>query len=189
MTSSRDTILELQALFDGVFANNSYGESVSMAEHMTQTAQVALKYDDDNVLVAALLHDVGHGIAEGTGFSLQDTADREHEELGAEYLQQRGFNEQIVAGVRYHVAAKRYLVAVEPSYGAVLSEASHYTLGLQGGPMSSQEVTTFEKIPHFDTAVKVRRCDDAGKDPNQPAVTFEYFHDAIVRVLDNPMSL
>jgi gamma-butyrobetaine dioxygenase len=67
--------------------------------------------------------------------------------------------------VRLHVAAKRYLCAVEPSYFALLSEASVYTLSVQGGPMSTAEAREFESSPYAADAVRVRRWDDQAKDP------------------------
>jgi predicted HD phosphohydrolase len=62
-----------------------------------------------------------------------------------------------------HVAAKRYLCAVDRSYFARLSAASVRTLELQGGPMSAAEVATFESERFFADAVRVRRWDDQGK--------------------------
>jgi gamma-butyrobetaine dioxygenase len=50
--------------------------------------------------------------------------------------------------VRLHVAAKRYLCAAEPSYFAKLSEASVYTLSVQGGPMSDAEAREFVSLPY-----------------------------------------
>jgi predicted HD phosphohydrolase len=65
--------------------------------------------------------------------------------------------------VRLHVAAKRYLCAVDPAYFAKLSSASVLTLKLQGGPMSTREVAGFEAEPFYREAVQVRRYDDRGK--------------------------
>ena len=46
-----------------------------------------------------------------------------------------------------HVAAKRYLCAVEPAYLEALSPASVLSLELQGGPFDEREVAAFEASP------------------------------------------
>ncbi|KMW57127.1 hypothetical protein AIOL_002087 [Candidatus Rhodobacter oscarellae] len=59
----------------------------------------------------------------------------------------------VVDCVRYHVPAKRYLCATDPAYMDQLSDASVLSLGLQGGPMSADEVAAFEANPHRDAIV------------------------------------
>ena len=67
--------------------------------------------------------------------------------------------------VRLHVAAKRYLCAVEPGYLTGLSAASVHTLRIQGGPMSPAEAAVFEASPWCTAALRLRRWDDGAKDP------------------------
>jgi len=62
-----------------------------------------------------------------------------------------------------HVAAKRYLCATDPSYLQELSPASLHSLDLQGGPYDAAEVAEFERSPHAEDAVRLRRYDDVGK--------------------------
>ncbi len=71
--------------------------------------------------------------------------------------------QSVAAAVRLHVPAKRYLCATDCDYGAKLSPASVVTLELQGGPMSAQEVSAFEREPFHREALRVRRWDDLGK--------------------------
>jgi predicted HD phosphohydrolase len=73
------------------------------------------------------------------------------------------FPQVVVDCVQYHVAAKRYLCAVDAAYHAGLSKASVKSLALQGGPMDDAECTAFEAIPGFEKIILVRRCDDQGK--------------------------
>ena len=121
------------------------GEPVTMAEHMLQGATFAEEAGHrEEIIVAALLHDIGHFTSEFGTFSMQDTKDRHHEEAGAEVLE-AFFPTLITDCVRYHVAAKRYLCATRPEYFARLSEASVHSLNLQGGPMSDAEVAEFER--------------------------------------------
>jgi predicted HD phosphohydrolase len=81
----------------------------------------------------------------------------------------------VVEPVRLHVAAKRYLCAVDPTYADLLSPASSYTMGVQGGPMSASEVGEFATLPHAEDAVALRRWDDLGKDPDGPELTLADF--------------
>ncbi len=92
------------------------GEPVTMAEHMLQGATLAEKAGQrEEIVVAALLHDIGHFTSEFGTVRMDDTEDRYHEEAGAEVLEP--FFPTIVTDcVRYHVAAKRYLCATKPEY-------------------------------------------------------------------------
>jgi gamma-butyrobetaine dioxygenase len=67
--------------------------------------------------------------------------------------------------IRLHVAAKRYLCAVDPSYLEGLSPASSLSLKLQGGPMDAGEVAAFEANTFARDAVRLRHWDDLAKVP------------------------
>jgi gamma-butyrobetaine dioxygenase len=106
-----------------------------MAAHMLLTAALAEAEDAPGTLVAAaLLHDVGHFTGTVTGEDLMRGTDNRHGDQGAAWLA-RWFRPEVTEPVRLHVAAKRYLCATEPAYLELLSPASVYTLGVQGGPM------------------------------------------------------
>ena len=77
--------------------------------------------------------------------------------------------------VRLHVAAKRYLCGVAPSYFALLSRASVESLAVQGGPMSAAEARGFEELPYAADAVAVRRWDDQAKNPEAIAPDLGHF--------------
>ena len=62
-----------------------------------------------------------------------------------------------------HVAAKRYLLATDAAYAALLSARSEVTLGFQGGVMRDDEVARFERRAERDDLVVLRRADDAAK--------------------------
>ena len=60
------------------------GEPVTMAEHMLQGAHFAeTAGEPEIIIVAALLHDIGHFTSEFGTFSMDDVEDRHHEEAGA----------------------------------------------------------------------------------------------------------
>lgn len=171
---------EIVAVFRDRGCEAYLGERVSMSEHMLQAAHAAQEAGvPDELVVAALLHDVGHLVHDDstrTGSDMEglEQVDRVHEEVGAQWLT-RGFGPEVTEPVRLHVAAKRYLCAVEPVYLAALSPASAHTLRLQGGSMSPAEAAEFAADPYAAGAVQLRRWDDAGKRPGDSAPGLEHF--------------
>ncbi|MEM9630043.1 MAG: HD domain-containing protein [Pseudomonadota bacterium] len=160
------------------------GEPVTMAEHMLQGATIAEQNGlDEEIIVGALLHDIGHFTSEFGTFTMNDTEDRYHEEAGAEVLS-AFFPSVIVDCVRYHVAAKRYLCATKPDYFNRLSEASIHSLNLQGGPMSDEEVAEFEKNPNLKKIIQVRYLDEAGKRADMETPNFWHFAPMVQRIVD-----
>jgi phosphonate degradation associated HDIG domain protein len=143
-----------------------FGEAVSQAEHALQAADLATREGaTDALIAAALLHDIGHLLHDEGEHVAERGVDARHEARGEAWLQSR-FGPEVTEPVRLHVAAKRYLCAVDPAYVDALSPASVRSLELQGGPMRADEVTAFEQNPHFRAAVRLRRWDDAAKVPD-----------------------
>jgi gamma-butyrobetaine dioxygenase len=174
-TTGLPVVQAIAALFASEGAADYLGEPVSQAAHMLQAAALAEQADAaPELIAAALLHDVGHFTGARTGQDLMRGTDNWHGEQGAAWLAQ-WFGPQVTEPVRLHVAAKRYLCAVEPDYYSRLSPASVYTLGVQGGPMRPEEITEFEASPHAAAACQVRRWDDRAKDPAATVPPFEHF--------------
>lgn len=185
---TRETIVPFLAdIFERRGGEEYLGEPVTMAEHMLQGATLAEQAGmAEEIVVAALLHDIGHFTSEFGTFSMEDTEDRFHEEAGAKVLE--AFFPSIVTDcVRFHVAAKRYLCATKPEYFARLSEASVHSLNLQGGPMSADEVAAFEQNPNLTEIVQVRYLDDAGKRNDMETPGFDHFAPMVQRVVDRHM--
>lgn len=171
-------------IFDRRGGEEYLGEPVTMAEHMLQGATIAEQSGQpEEVIVGALLHDIGHFTSEFGTFSMDDTEDRHHEDAGAEVLE-RFFPSVITDCVRYHVAAKRYLCATKPAYFDRLSEASVHSLMLQGGPMSDEEIAAFEKNPNLKQIIAVRYLDDAGKRDDMETPDFWHFAPMVQRMVD-----
>jgi gamma-butyrobetaine dioxygenase len=169
-------------LFAAEGAATYLGELVTQAAHMLQAAQLAEQDGaDDALVVAALLHDVGHFTGAVTGEQLMTGTDNRHSDAGADWLT-HWFGPEVTEPVRLHVAAKRYLCAVEPGYADSLSPASVYTLGLQGGPMRGNELAAFAASPYAQDACRLRRWDDAAKDPQVSAPSFEHFRPLLSRL-------
>lgn len=151
------------------------GEDVSQLEHALQAATFAERAGASNELIAAaLLHDVGHLLHDLPADAPDHGIDDRHEELAATWLAQH-FGPAIVEPVRLHVAAKRYLCATDAQYHARLSAPSQQSLALQGGPMTTEEVAQFRANPHFDDAVRLRKWDEAAKVLDMKTPPLEHF--------------
>jgi len=178
-----DIVATIADIFVRRGAEAYLGEAVTMAEHMLQTATLAHAAGaPDALVVAALLHDIGHFTSEFGAYSPDDTIDRQHDDAGARMLAGH-FPPGIAEAVRLHVAAKRYLCAVERDYHDQLSTASKHSLDLQGGPMSADEIAAFQRLPFHADAVLVRRWDDGGKVAGMRTMTFEEFRPLLTRVV------
>jgi [1-hydroxy-2-(trimethylamino)ethyl]phosphonate dioxygenase len=174
----------LGGIFERCGGEEYLGEPVTMAEHMLQSAHFAEEADESEaVIVASLLHDIGHFTSEFGTFSMDDIEDRYHEHAGSRVLEQF-FPELVTDCVRHHVAAKRYLCATRPEYFKRLSEASLHSLKLQGGPMNEEEIAAFEKNPNLREIIKVRHYDDAGKRADMTTRDFSYYTPMIQRIVD-----
>jgi gamma-butyrobetaine dioxygenase len=178
-------------LFASAGAADYLGEPVTVAAHLLQAGALAQQAGAPPSLVAAaLLHDVGHlrgadalaGEIEVSGRELMAGTDNNHGERGAQWLAQ-WFPESVTDPVRLHVDAKRYLCATEPSYFGQLSEASVYTLAVQGGPMTDAEAREFEREPHAADAIAVRRWDDQAKDPSAGVPGLDWYRPLLASLL------
>jgi phosphonate degradation associated HDIG domain protein len=170
-----EVVDHIAALFEGEGGAEYLGEPVTQSQHMLQAAALAEREAAPPALVAAaLLHDVGHFTGLVHGRELMAGTDNRHSHQGADWLAQ-WFGPEVTEPVRLHVAAKRYLCAVEPGYFEKLSEASVYTLSVQGGPMSEVEVAEFRALPQAEDALRLRRWDEAAKEPDADDPGFESY--------------
>ena len=173
MDRHQQVIAEVFGLYERFGDNDYIGEPVSQIEHMSQAAELAMAEGfDDEVVLAAFFHDIGHLCAEGAesmgGFGVVS-----HERLGADYLRRAGFSERMARLVEYHVQAKRYLTRVEPGYYERLSEASRRTLEYQGGMMTRQEAADFAQNPLCDLSLRMRQWDEQAKQLHIPVIDLQ----------------
>ena len=153
----------------------TYGEGVSQREHALQAAHLAEQVGcGPSLIVAALLHDLGHLLDRRGEDAAARGIDTRHEAIAAGLLA-RLFGEAVAAPVRLHVDAKRYRCAIDPDYRARLSPASAQSLALQGGPMSPAEAATFEARPDADAALRLRGWDEAAKRTGVRTPAFAHF--------------
>ncbi|KIH91987.1 hypothetical protein SPBR_02048 [Sporothrix brasiliensis 5110] len=157
------------------------GESISQLQHSLQCAAQAASAVppvDEETQVAALLHDIGQyapakDLRELAGASTiqnlggqpagQSVGRVGHEVLGGRFLLALGFSQKVARLVESHVAAKRYLCAVDHSYMDKLSDASKRSLAYQGGPMNDDERDTFGAEKWCQEMCQLRRWDDEAK--------------------------
>ncbi|KJZ71386.1 hypothetical protein HIM_09227 [Hirsutella minnesotensis 3608] len=175
------TITEfILVVLEGAGAGPYFGEPISQLQHALQCAALAASAQppvDNSTLIAALLHDIGQYVPEEEIVSLagrqpehilskdgEDIVGRVgHEKLGAVLLHRLGFSEKVVRLVESHVAAKRFLCAVDADYYGTLSDASKRSLEHQGGPFTDSERDVFASSLWCHEKCQLRKWDDAAK--------------------------
>ena len=145
-----EALAVIEMTFDEYGAEPYFGEPVTHLEHALQCAYHAEMdgYAGD-VVVAALLHDIGHICAPDDAPHMDwdggpDVGIVDHETVGGEFMRLLGFSDFVKELVESHVPAKRYLVAVDEDYAAGLAEDSKRSLMFQGGVMGQEEARAFE---------------------------------------------
>ena len=155
------------------------GEPISQLAHSLQAAHFAKTNNaDDETIIAALLHDIGqflpaeqvksiahevHNMNSSNDASTGSVGRVGHERIGEEYLLRLAFSTKVASLVGSHVAAKRYLCAVDPGYHDTLSEASKKSLMFQGGPMQGPELQEWAANPWCKEMCQLRKWDDGAK--------------------------
>jgi len=159
------------------------GEPVDQLQHALQCAWLAQaeRDDDDGFVIACLLHDISR--APAVAVIAYDGPREHHGEATARWLEPR-VGARVAWLAEQHVAAKRYLVATDPSYQGQLSEVSARTLQAQGGAMSPAEVGRFRANADWEQAVALRRIDDRGKVVDLEVPAIEAYRDTLMRVVE-----
>ena len=172
----QETITSIFQLFNEKGSQDYIGENITIYQHMVRCAYIAFsKGYNDEIIIASLLHDIGHLLDSDESKSMNGFGNENHELIGAQYLKSKGFSKLVVDIVAYHVAAKRYLCTVDKYYYDVLSDASKETLKLQGGKMSLIEVQIFENLLNYKAILLVRRIDDLAKDHSSQSHPIEFY--------------
>jgi 2-amino-1-hydroxyethylphosphonate dioxygenase (glycine-forming) len=178
---------EVFALFQQYGSADYIGEKVSQTEHAFQAAELAERdYYEDEVVLAALFHDIGHLIEfVQPAERMEEHGVVNHEKLGADYLREKGFSDKIARLVESHVAAKRYLTYKIPGYYNQLSDASKFTLEQQGGRMDETEAELFEQDDLHQLFIRLREWDDKAKTENLPLPGMEKYRQMAIKHLVN----
>jgi phosphonate degradation associated HDIG domain protein len=175
MTNSEALSAEIRHIYLGE-GHHAYGlHHLNQLQHALQSATRAEAQGLSPALVlAALLHDVGHMVHDLGHAPAEEGVDDRHEALGAAWAAER-FPLAVSEPIRLHVAAKRYLCATEAGYQVALSKDSVLSLALQGGPMSPAEQRAFLALPYAQDALTLRRIDEEAKDPHAVTPTLDQF--------------
>ena len=149
--------------------------SCTQSAHGLQTAQNArIAGASAAMITAALLHDIGRIINPKDRELTDRGRDAKHEIVGQKYLE-RWFGPEVTMPIRWHVAAKRYLVATDPAYRRNLSGGSRRSLKGQGGVLSAAKIDAFIEQPHARDGVTLRRSDDEAKSPDAKTPPFDHY--------------
>jgi len=169
---------DVLALLESGAGRFSEDEPVDERMHALQCAHLAASAGaDDELVVAAALHDIGYHPDVKARFP-----DMPHERSGAAFAADL-CSRRVAWLVAQHVPAKRYLVATDPEYAATLSDASVRSLARQGGPMSAAEIAEFEAQPWSADAARLRRWDDLAKVPGAPTLAADDLRPILSRVI------
>jgi predicted HD phosphohydrolase len=153
--------------------------AVDELDHALQAAaRAADDGADDELLLAAALHDLAHSPL------VWDTRPSHHERIARDWLTPR-FGERVGWLAGAHVAAKRYLMITDADYAATLSEVSILSLHHQGGPGVDP---AFVDHPWWPDALRLRRYDDAAKEPGGAGLPIDEVLAVAERVLGQRIS-
>jgi predicted HD phosphohydrolase len=146
-------LLELLARGDGVFDE----PEIDGLFHALQCGANlhASHPDDPELAVAGLVHDIAD-----IAFP-HDHGD--HATRGAALVAPL-LGERVARLVGAHVDAKRYLVATDPEYRALLSPRSIETLHMQGEALDTAAISRLGADPDLAAILALRRADEAAKD-------------------------
>lgn len=158
MIEPSNVFKEIERLLAEPTARDRPGEPLTLKTHLLHTAWLATQEGAGAPLVVAcLLHDVGHMMAAD-----RDGSGLDHAEIGSRWLA-RFYGPDVTEPVRLHVAAKRYLCAKDPSYTARLAPASQRSLIDQGGPLRGWHIEAYAARPFAIDAMRLRRWDDRAR--------------------------
>ena len=170
---------EIENIFTSGVSEEYLGEDVKLVEHMLQCGDLAREAGaPDYLVVASLLHDIGHLLVDDAPGAHDSGVDAHHDVVGAGWIEER-FPSTVSEPVRLHVAAKRYLVTTNTDYLSKLSHASVQTLYMQGGPLTQEEVVDFISREGAEDAVRVRLWDDQAKIRDKKTSSLADFRAAI----------
>jgi phosphonate degradation associated HDIG domain protein len=175
---SIDSILSMYS----TWGNETYDEDITQLAHALQCAALAHhEGSSEELIAAALLHDIGHLFEIERNNGPDYTTNLRHELTGSDYLSEL-FPPAVTAPIAMHVEAKRYLAANEAGYFDGLSRGSQRSLDVQGGPFTAAESARFMELEGSADAIKLRRWDDFVKVVGLDVPDFDTWIPLLLRV-------
>ncbi|BAO88013.1 phosphonate degradation HD-domain oxygenase [Caballeronia cordobensis] len=166
---------DIRQLFDRHGSIAYSGEPVTQLQHALQSATLAEAAGASRELVvAALLHDLGHLLNLQGATPSERGIDDLHQYYALPFLRPL-FSDAVLEPIRLHVDAKRCLCAIDPSYYARLSADSVRSLQLQGGILGDEAAQAFLSKPYAQDAIALRRWDDEAKEAHRVTPELPYF--------------
>lgn len=195
--------------------HNQYDPDVSHMQHALMSAALAkqrcmqirtrfkgtgfdldtLGVDENEFVVSALLHDVGHLITREHRHQhdfLQKN--KKHEMIGANYLKRHGFSKLIYLPVQLHVQSKRFMqtLILHPQSSSILLDCAHFMNRNMSQGFSD---SLFEEIIHWETSCVITENSEkslvlqGGQMNNTEILTFIHnkysIQSLILRAIDN----
>ena len=175
LSKERLTLDDIATLFRERGDEQYSGEPVTQLQHALQCAALAqAEGADDELVTAALLHDLGHLTHDLGATPTLRGIDDQHQHVALPLLHDL-FGPRVRGAIGLHVDAKRYLCATEAGYYERLSEDSKRSLALQGGVFEATEAGRFAARTGALDAVRVRRWDDLAKSPTMGTPPLDHF--------------
>jgi phosphonate degradation associated HDIG domain protein len=169
------TFDDIETLFALKGGGQYSGEPVTQLEHALQCAQLAEEEGaSDELVTAALLHDLGHLLHDLGDTPTLHGIDDLHQFRAVPFL--RGLLPAgAIDAIQRHVDAKRYLCATRPGYHDALSADSKRSRALQGGVFTAAQADEFIRQPGAADAVRVRVWDDLAKAEGKATPPLSHF--------------
>jgi phosphonate degradation associated HDIG domain protein len=176
------TLADIRHLFDTHGSLAYSGEPVTQLQHALQSATLAEAAGArPELIVAALLHDLGHLLNLQGETPTERGIDDLHQYFALPFLRPL-FSDAVLEPIRLHVDAKRCLCAIDASYHARLSADSVRSLQLQGGIFDDEAAQAFLAKPYAHDAIALRRWDDEAKDAHRVTPALPHFMDMAASV-------
>ncbi|MES3001279.1 MAG: phosphonate degradation HD-domain oxygenase [Pseudomonadota bacterium] len=169
------SLADIEKLFADRGGEQYSGEPVTQLEHALQCALLGEQEGaHDELVTAALLHDLGHLLHDLGDTPTERGIDDIHQYRALPFL--RGlFGNGVIDPIKLHVDAKRYLCAMRPGYFEALSDDSKRSLALQGGIFNAAQAEAFIAQSGASDAVRLRVWDDLAKTAGLATPTLEHY--------------
>ena len=177
------SLTDIRSLFEQYGSLAYSGEPVTQLEHALQSgAQAEEAGADDELVVAAFLHDLGHLLNLQGDTPTERGIDDLHQYFALPFLRPV-LSDAVLEPIRLHVDAKRCLCAVDDAYFGQLSADSVRSLELQGGIFSRREADAFLQKPYAEDALRLRKWDDRAKEQNRATPDLNHYLGLVEQVM------
>ena len=177
------SVSDIRSLFEQYGGIAYSGEPVTQLQHALQSGALAEEAGaNDELVVAAFLHDLGHLLNLQGATPTERGIDDLHQYFALPFLR-AVLPDAVLEPIRLHVDAKRCLCAIDDAYFDQLSADSVRSLQLQGGIFSRDEAEAFLEKPYAQDALRLRKWDDRAKEENRATPDIDHYLAVVERVM------